>query len=138
MFFCSDLQNHILKFLHPDETKLVSKKYYDEYKKKLTSSISFIKKCYTYKKLYGDTPYNFTTLNTLKRFYVTKYRPEWLQEFPISYCRILIHLGANPTDPNIVKYMEPSAEQQRGFVKNFLDFVEEYNLTQEDLDSMGW
>lgn len=136
---CKNMINHIFSYLHSNDIKLVNKKYYDMYKRKLLSSVSSIGKFYIGRKLHGDSPYNYTTLKTLKRFYVTKYTPDMLRDFPPSYLGLLIHLGhVSPTDPNVLKYTEPSPERHRGFVKNFLEFCEEYNVDNNEFTGWGW
>lgn len=139
ILLCNNMIDHIFSYLHVNDIKFISKKNYNKYKKRLDKSISTIKNKYMKIKLHGDIPYDNITLKTLKRFYITKYRPEWLREFPISYTRILISTGyITPTDPIAIKYLEPSEDQNNGYVKNFLECCSDYNITMNDFISWGW
>ena len=136
---CNDILQYVFGFIHPSKLHLVSRKYHKEYKKKLVRSVYSVQRIYNRKRLFGDVPYNTVTLNTLKRFYVTKYRAEWLQDFPQSYARLMVYVNRiEPTDSIAMKYLFPSNKQLMGFTQHFLECCNDFRISQDDFRGWGW
>ena len=119
--------HYILNFLHLSETKIISKYRYHIYRVTLMDSISRISNLYHRRLLLGDGPYDKVTLKTLKRFYIVKYKPEWLYHFPTmaSTC-----LGIN--------YIADKNYSTSQYVRKFLDFCKDINITKQDFWNIGW
>ena len=134
-----DIVHDIFTFLHPSETKFVSKKMSQQYKQALVSATCLVQRHFRRFQLVSAHPYDRVTFRTLKRFYVTKYRPEWLRRFTQAYVRLVVDLGYfAETDPLVLKFLYPTEEQLMGFVKNFYDCCIEFNIPPQEFEAWGW
>lgn len=129
---CDDMINEILSFVHSTKTFRVNKFCLTQTKRIFTNAAIRLQRWYRGYKLVGYWPYEFCTRRTMMRFYVTKYESAWLQTFPIVAIR---KLRIHPTNN---KFLVPSEEMKKGFVRNFLNFCDEYRVTLTMLRYYGW
>lgn len=122
----------ILSMLHPVKVALIDKYQSLESNKILNNSSIKIQKWYRSRKLIGDSPYEYTTLKTLKRFYVVKYKRRWLTEFP---CKAINKLRLQ--GEYLHKYLNPN-EMNTAFVRTFYQFCIDFEITIDNLEYYGW
>lgn len=118
----------ILDYLHTSETKYICKKRYQMHITKVMTSVSAISNFYHSRLLLGDTPYEHVTLHTLKRFYIVKYKPMWLQDFPeMAACC----LGIENVDRKFIG-------RKGNYGKQFYQFCRMYKLDKTMFMTIGW
>lgn len=123
----------ILNMLHP--TQVAGVDVTQAYSSRLivNSATTKIQRWYRLRKLNGGHPYDRVTMRTLIRFYIVKYKEEWLQELPAKAIRKLALTG-----PHVAKYLDPTPAMRLGKVRTFLQFCEDFSLTTDHLDYYGW
>lgn len=128
-----DCVYYILSMLHPAEVASVNTKYAHHSRKIINTAVKKIQMWYRSRKLFGYEPYEYVTRRTLIRFYIVKYKKEWLNILPE---RAIWKLGL--TGPYISKYLNPTTEMRIGKVRTFLNFCNDFNITREELWYYGW
>lgn len=123
----------ILSMLSPVKVALVDKTQALESNKILNNSAIKIQKWYRSRRLIGDSPYEYITLKTLKRFYVVKYEKQWLTVFPSKAINKL-----NLQGEYLHKYLNPTNKMNTAFVHTFYQFCIDFDITVGDLEYYGW
>ena len=120
-----DLVNRVMDMINTSDKVFLNR---EQEKRTETSKFAAkIQKFYRARKLVGGNPYDFCTLHTLKRFYVVKYEPEWLKDFPMSFCNYF----------NLPLH-EPYRNIGDNYVEKFYSFCALYGVGKADLESYGW
>ena len=113
---------------------LINKYFYNSLKKKYLIKINILQKWWRKYKLPETNPnYNLVTRKTLLRYYIAKYKIEWLQRFSrqaISKLGIMI----NNNDDINKYYNEPSYNISR----HVRDFCNTYMKEKGDFLYYGW
>ena len=123
----------ILNYLHPCQIAHI-----DKYQSRISTAIIRkaavrIQRWYKRYRLLGTAPYHYVTLRTLKRFYVAKYKNEWLTDLPVRLIRKL-HLHGSGID----RYMHYTYEARPYHVRAFYRFCDQACITVDDLNFYGW
>lgn len=131
---CKNILCKILEFLHNTETCLLSKEFAEKSRRLQTEAAVRLQEWYKSHSLVGSNePYEYCTLRTLKRFYVTKYSKSWLRQLTKFGVK---KLGL--TGDNVGKYLNPTAKMKQGVVRTFYQFCDEFNINANDLYYYGW
>tara|TARA_Y100000389_G_C17160122_1_gene363967 strand:- start:137 stop:556 length:420 start_codon:yes stop_codon:yes gene_type:complete len=131
-----DIILHILNYLNNDINNLLINKYcYKNLKKiyiKYIKSINILQKWWRRYRLPMDEPdYDFVTRKTLLRYYIAKYKIEWLQQFPNH----AIHkLGIIVNNNDINKYLNIPQYNITTYMRNFCDKY----MNKTDFIYYGW
>ena len=80
---------------------------------------------YYSRKLAYKEPPSKLTLRVLKRYYVVRYKKEWLQKFPEEISRLLR-----------IPFSENYCPEK--YVRNFYHVCEKHNIDKRDFDYYGW
>ncbi len=139
-----DVVYHTLEFIGPFATYGIDKYLHEKSRATFGDAARVLQKWYRGKRLLfaapmskpsgsGDNGYG-VTLRTLKRYYVAKYEPEWVRGLPTTAIRKLgleNHRMAG-------RYLNPTPEMQRAYVRTFYRFCEDLDVTSRLLYDYGW
>ena len=111
---------------------LVNKHFYNNFKEVLIK-INILQKWWRKYRLpdYSPNP-DLVTHKTLLRYYIAKYKPEWLQRFPR---RAISKLGIAINDNDIDKYYN---EPLYNISTHFRDFCNKYMIDKRHFLYYGW
>ena len=128
-----NLENIILYLNYELKLLLVNKFFNKIIKMKCIIKIRIHQKWWKYYKLpYNEPNYDLVTRNTLLRYYITKYKIEWLQRFP----RFAISkLGLTLDTEDVDKYYN---QPFYNITSHFRRFCNKYIKNKTDLLYIGW
>lgn len=131
---------YVGNFLPARKFSQLNKKLFQKWQIKRLQAVLKIQRWYRTYRLTSDdpysSPYDEVTRKTLLRFYVTKYKKEWLQQFPNKAVSKLSYLNRSQELKD--KYLNLSSQMNKAYIRTFYNFVNEYNITKNDLDYYGW
>lgn len=130
--FPDELQIQIIKNVSHVNYSLVNNLFYNIYKNKLLTNTKNLQKWYRKYRLNENIPDpRNVTRKTLIRFYITKYKEEWLRQYP-RFCISL--LGITPVEE---KFYD-SYYCDGNLTSFFREFCEKYMKNKEDFYYAGW
>lgn len=126
---------HVADFV-PHTFHYVNREFYLKWKNDRLIAISKLQRWYRIYRLIDDTPPYPVTRRTMIRYYITKYKKEWIQRFPRHAILKLDYLE-RPVGMRR-KYMIPTRDMLKKYTRTFISFVYEYNLSMNDFFCYGW
>lgn len=130
----NDNLEHIILYLNCELKLLLINNFFNKIIKiKFIKKIIILQKWWKYYKLPYDSPnYDLVTKNTLIRYYIAKYKIEWLQKFP-QFSISKLRLTLDNTD--IDKYYNQPSYNITNYFRNFCN---KYIKNKSDLLYIGW
>lgn len=117
-----ELAYYIFNFLNIYDASRINRKFR---KLSVIRAVRRIGRFYYSRKLVFDSPHLVTSLRVMKRYYVVKYKKEWLQNLPREMSRAMR-----------IPFMEYEHPEQ--CVRNFYNFCDINKITINDFIYFGW
>ena len=124
-----DVLDYVFEYLYPKQTRFVNKRAYRQFLQRRARAIRVIEGlCHRNLHVDPEPHPRQVTLRTYKRYFVTKYKPAWLQDFPKQAITLFGFSG-----PNTLRHTSARLQDDKAYVRNFYEFCTEFNMSREHL-----
>lgn len=132
-FITIPIQDVIISYLQPLESCEINKFYSEKSRDTINRAAVRIQRFYKSRRLVYDCP-PLCTRRTFLRYYITKYKRQWLDEFPTSFFSKFTFLHRNNNDQLLDEFVVGYTHTPRKFYKFANIFVQ--NLDR--IYDLGW